>query len=131
VSAPEPSRAKRILKWSWYSATAFVAFMATVKVEDARSNVAGWLHFLGVDQVPALLASANTDWIALVSALVSGLVALVSAIRMRQATNAAREAIAVAKDADPRSIYFEGVKMQEPKDLPGHRRRKDRSDGFH
>jgi hypothetical protein len=99
--------------------------MATVKVEDARSNVAGWLHFLGVDQVPALLASANTDWIALVSAFFSSLGALA------YTTHVAREALDGVEYIGPGSSYLKRTKIQEPKEVPGGERHKDQNDGFH
>ncbi len=47
-----------------------VLFLASVKPEDAASNLAVWAHFLGFSQVPAWLANPAADRHAMVSAIV-------------------------------------------------------------
>jgi hypothetical protein len=47
-------------KWS-VGLGATIVFLSQTSPEVARSNIAAWLHVIGIDRVPQALASATTD----------------------------------------------------------------------
>jgi hypothetical protein len=44
---------------------AFLTFISSVSVEQAQTNVASWVHFAGIDRIPAFLASKTADYVLL------------------------------------------------------------------
>jgi len=66
---PRRSRFSAALTWAFFGIPGIIAFAATIKVEDAQSNIAGWMQFLGVDRVPEFISSPFADGFALWGAI--------------------------------------------------------------
>lgn len=65
-----PNRLASVGKWSLGVGGASVIFAAQTRPEEATSSIAAWLHFIGIDQVPSVLAGAYADvWTTLVGAI--------------------------------------------------------------
>jgi len=115
---PKPSRLKKVGSWLLVGIPGAIAFCATVKVEDAKSNLAGWLHLLGVERVPALLSSATADLVALAGGIVGAVIG---------GFFVAWYWLAVSREPERLQsesyTLIKGVTMTPPKDLPGHGRK--------
>jgi hypothetical protein len=69
-------------------------FAAQTRPEDATSNIAAWLHWLGIDRVPNILASASVDWWGTILGAITVLYTVwwaLRAERKRQVINAVRK----------------------------------------
>lgn len=78
---------RRVSTWVLLGVPSAVVFFSSVSVQQAQTNVAGWLHIVGVDRIPAALNSPYADSLirgtALVTTVLSILLnALLQAIRM-------------------------------------------------
>jgi hypothetical protein len=64
---PDGEQNKKLFEkmWTWalLGIPGSLAFFASVSVQDARSNVAGWLHFFGVERIPEALSTPGADLI--------------------------------------------------------------------
>lgn len=61
-SVSESTRGRRFLKigaWALGGAGSIVAFCANVTVEDAKTNIGGWINLLGIDRIPGFLLSSK------------------------------------------------------------------------
>lgn len=68
--------ARKVLLWLGMGVPGVIAFCATVPIEQARSNLAGWLHWVGVDRIPDVLQHPWTDIVtASLGVLVAGIAA--------------------------------------------------------
>src|SRR4051812_12770928 len=67
MSIPEAEPKKRpfqqIWTWALLGIPGALGFFASVSVQDARSNVAGWLHLFGVERIPEALSTPGADLI--------------------------------------------------------------------
>lgn len=52
---------RRTSTWVILGIPGALVFFASVPVEQAQSNAAGWLHLFGVDRIPAALTSPGAD----------------------------------------------------------------------
>lgn len=125
----EPTRGRRLLKtgaWALGGIGSALTFGANVKVEEAKTNIGGWINFFGIDRIPGFLLSAYTDFAVMALGVVG--IALAAFIhwrginREKKASRLAADAVEEAALADGRSIFVEGVPMKQPRHLPGHGR---------
>lgn len=65
----ETGKARKVLLWLGTGVSGLVAFCATISVEDAKSNIAGWLQLVGIDRIPAAFQARTTDLLALAYAV--------------------------------------------------------------
>jgi hypothetical protein len=64
---------RRVSVWALLGVPGVLAFSASVSVENAKTNVAGWLHFLGADHIPAALTNPGADAIIQVMSAIMGM----------------------------------------------------------
>jgi hypothetical protein len=117
-------KSRKLALWLGMGIPGAIVFCASVPVEQARSNIAGWLHIVGVDRVPELLQTAQADVVSFLVGLVGFAGTLITAIiTHRSAKKVEREeleSIRLISDAAAK-LHASVVKMPKPKNLPGHR----------
>lgn len=127
-SVSEPTRGRRFLKiaaWALGGVGSILAFCANVTVEDAKTNIGGWINFLGIDRIPGFLLSSNTDLAGMVLGLAGVAFAALfywRATKIGKAIQSVEERPKEAPVSAPSPIFVEGVPMRQPRDLPGHGR---------